>query len=78
MKPLLTIPEVAARLGSTQHLVRRLIGDGRLPACKIGRWRVDPDDLEAFIQQSKHVPPPPLERPRQAHGVPPCVNNPFR
>ena len=74
MKPLLTLPAVAARLGSSVSQVRRLIGDGRLPAAKIGRWRVDPDDLEAFIAKSKHHPPAPLRAPEDEVV---CVDNPF-
>lgn len=79
MKALLTIPQVAERLGCRAGLVRRLIGDGRLPASKIGRWRVDPDDLEAFIAKSKHQPPAAIEPREQAvtSAVPLCQDNPF-
>lgn len=78
MKPLLTIPQCAARLGSSAQLVRRLIGDGRLPAAKIGRWRIDPDDLEAFITKAKHHPPAALGVSLVTpEGVPACLDNPF-
>lgn len=52
---LLDVKEVAAALGVTPWWVRRLINDGELRAVNVGgperatRWRVDPEDLNAFI-----------------------------
>lgn len=58
--PLLTIRECATRLNRGEQFVRRLVGSGRLPGSKIGNaWRVDADDLEAFIVG--HRPQPAIE-----------------
>lgn len=48
---LLEISHVAHRLGCSQDFVRRLIKDGRLPAVQLSTrvWRVDPRDLETYI-----------------------------
>jgi excisionase family DNA binding protein len=52
--PLLTIPEVARRLGLHRDTVYRKIQRGEIPAVRIGRdetrqLRVDERELEAFI-----------------------------
>ena len=47
---LLTLYEVAERLGVHYMTVYRYVRTGRLDGHKVGvEWRVDPDDLEAFI-----------------------------
>jgi excisionase family DNA binding protein len=48
--PLLTPIEVAQRLGVSKPTVYRLIGDGDLPALRIGgQIRVDPAELRDYI-----------------------------
>ena len=52
--PLLTYKKVAARLGVSDRTVFTLVALGKLKAVRFGRTvRVDPCDLEAFIQESK-------------------------
>jgi excisionase family DNA binding protein len=47
---LLTIPEVADRLGTSQRFVRRLIAERRIPYTKLGKHvRIADADVEAFI-----------------------------
>lgn len=50
----LTINEVANRLNVEPKTIRRWIKEGTLTAAKMGRiWRIDPEDLEKFIQKAK-------------------------
>ncbi|MDF1477760.1 helix-turn-helix domain-containing protein [Leifsonia sp. H3M29-4] len=52
---LLSVKDTAAALGITEWWVRQLINSGELRAINVGgaekaaRWRVDPEDLRAFI-----------------------------
>jgi excisionase family DNA binding protein len=47
---LLEVSHVAHRLSASPWFVRQLIRSHQLPAIRIGtRWRVDPRDLEGFI-----------------------------
>ncbi|WP_448389728.1 helix-turn-helix domain-containing protein [Microbacterium aurum] len=52
---LLNVRDAAALLGVTPWWTRRLIATGALRAINVGgpekaaRWRIDPDDLRAFI-----------------------------
>lgn len=71
--PLVTIPRllevshVAHRLSASQEFVRRLIRDGRLAAIRIGtRWRVDPRDLETYIDACRTAQRRPDDDRRQA------------
>jgi excisionase family DNA binding protein len=51
---LLEVHEVAYALRVSQETVRRLIRTGKLTAVRIGsQWRVDPRDLQAFIDQRR-------------------------
>jgi excisionase family DNA binding protein len=51
---LLEVSHVAHRLSASQEYVRRLIREHKLPAIRLGtRWRVDPHDLEAFIDAQR-------------------------
>lgn len=44
------VAHVAHRLGTSQEHVRRLLRQKKLPSIRLDtRWRVDPVDLEAFI-----------------------------
>ena len=46
----LTIREVAIKLDISEESVRDFIKAKELRAVKIGQWRVNPQDLEAFIK----------------------------
>jgi excisionase family DNA binding protein len=47
---MLTVPEVAERLGTSQRFVRRLIAERRIPYTKLGKHvRLVDIDVEAFI-----------------------------
>lgn len=49
----LTVPEVAARLRCSEWAARRLINapDGIRAAKVAGRWLVEPDDIDAFLDK---------------------------
>jgi excisionase family DNA binding protein len=54
-QPLLTIAEVAERLGVSVRHVRRLVHERRIPYIKWGHLlRFDPDEVEAWIS-THHV-----------------------
>jgi len=56
---MLTVVDVAARLGLSAKAVRGLISRGELPAYKVaGRIRVDADDLAAYLDHSRVMPSP--------------------
>ena len=46
----LTIRETAQKLDISEESVRDFIKAKELRAVKIGQWRVNPEDLEAFIK----------------------------
>lgn len=46
----LTIRETAEKLDISEESVRDFIKAKKLRAVKIGQWRVNPEDLEAFIK----------------------------
>jgi excisionase family DNA binding protein len=54
---LLTVPEVADRLRLSVFTVRELLKEGRLRGFRLGGtksgWRVSPEDLDAFIRESR-------------------------
>jgi len=51
---LLTVPEAAEILNTSDKTVRRRIKDGELPAIKDGHLvRIDPRDLEDFIRDRR-------------------------
>jgi excisionase family DNA binding protein len=51
---LLEVHEVAYQLKCSQETVRRLFRSGKLTGVRLGnQWRVDPDDLHAFIEAQK-------------------------
>ena len=53
---LLTIPETADVLRTSQKTIRRWISGGDLIAHKFGRqWRISQDDLSAFIKLRRQV-----------------------
>jgi excisionase family DNA binding protein len=56
-QPMLTVQQCAERLNCHHSLVRRLITSGKLTASRLGKeWRIEPDDLEAFIAGRRHQP----------------------
>ncbi len=65
-RELVGIPWVAARLGVTARMVRRLVHEQRIPNYKVGgHVRFDPDDVERFIEQSR--------RPAKGEGEEPAA-----
>jgi excisionase family DNA binding protein len=47
---LLTIAEVAERLGTTTRFIRRLVAERRIPYVKLGKFvRISLGDLDEFI-----------------------------
>lgn len=64
--PLLTVNDVAALVGCSPRTVRRAIAAGRLRAVRptgpTGRYKVRPDDYEAWIADSA-VRPPAIDEP---------------
>lgn len=71
MSQLLTVRETAERLRFSQSAVYRALEDGKLPGYKVlGRWRVDVDELEAWMREHRpqHAPSdqmPPASRRRR-------------
>lgn len=59
---LLDAKDAALAIGVTPWWVRRLIADGELRAINVGgaeksaRWRVDPEDLNAFMRARENRP----------------------
>ncbi len=52
-RELVDIPWVAARLGVTVRMVRRLVSQRRIPHLKVGgHIRFDPADVERFIERA--------------------------
>jgi excisionase family DNA binding protein len=50
-----TVKEVAKRLDVTEDWVRDLIQSKQLKAVKMGKWRVDPEELKRFIQSRSNI-----------------------
>jgi excisionase family DNA binding protein len=54
---LLTVEQVAERLGTTVRFVRRLRAERRLAFVKVGKHlRVDSTDLDAYIDSCRQIP----------------------
>jgi excisionase family DNA binding protein len=68
---LLEVSHVAQRLSVSDQFVRKLIRQKKLKAIRLGSiFRIDPDDLQAFINQLRDEDPP--EEPATVlHAVPP-------
>lgn len=72
---LLEVAHVAHRLGFGQEFVRELLRTHKLRGVRFGRrWRVDPRDLEVFIDRRKTQLDPPAPRPRGAALEPDTVS----
>jgi excisionase family DNA binding protein len=50
-----TVKKVAKRLDVTEDWVRDLIQSKQLKAVKVGKWRVDPEELKKFIQDRTNI-----------------------
>lgn len=50
-----TVKEVARRLDVTEDWIRDLIQSKQLKAVKVGKWRVDPEELKRFIQERTNI-----------------------
>lgn len=50
LKGYLTVEEVAKQLSLSEYRVRELIREKQIRATKIGQWRVNPEDLQEFIE----------------------------
>lgn len=60
---LLTVPEVAERLRSSERFIADAIRRGDLPASKVGRrWVVDDSDVDTYLAAHRNVT---TSRPRQ-------------
>jgi excisionase family DNA binding protein len=58
--PLLTVDEVAERLGTPTRFVRRLIAQRRIGFCRVGRYvRIGAGDLADFIDSGRVDPASP-------------------
>ena len=52
---LLTIDQLAGRLGITERHVRRLVAEKRIPYLKVGRFvRFDPGEITKWLRDSTH------------------------
>ena len=50
VKGWLTVQEVSREIDLTERRIRELINQREIRATKIGRWRIAPEDLDAFIR----------------------------
>ena len=50
-----TVKEVSKRLDVTEDWIRDLIQSKQLKAVKIGKWRVDPNELKKFIKSRSNL-----------------------
>lgn len=72
---LLEVAHVAHRLGFGQEFVRELLRTHKLRGVRFGRrWRVDPRDLEAFIDRRKTPVDPTMPRSRVVSHEPDTVS----
>ena len=50
-----TVKEVSKRLDVTEDWIRDLIQSKQLKAVKVGKWRVNPDELKRFIHSRSNI-----------------------
>jgi excisionase family DNA binding protein len=75
---LLSTSEVADRVGLSTKAIYRAIDRGELRASKLcGRIRVDPDDLDAWIEESR-VEPIAIRTDPPVHGSQGCASTGLR
>lgn len=59
--PLVGIPAMAVRLGTSERHIRRLVSERRIPYVKVGgRIRFDPDEIDKWLDANRY----PASRPR--------------
>jgi excisionase family DNA binding protein len=49
LRKYLTVEDVAKKLDITEEWVRDLIARKEIKAIKVGKWRIDPQELKRFI-----------------------------
>jgi excisionase family DNA binding protein len=75
MAAMLTVSQVAVRIGCKNQAVRRLMSEGRLPGAKLaGQWRVDADVLERWLAR---VQAPDQQPSTTVLALPSEAGNPF-
>lgn len=53
-RPMLGIPQLAERLGTTERFVRRLVCERRIPFHKVGKYvRFDQDDVDDWVARRR-------------------------
>ena len=53
-RPMLGIPQLAERLGTTERFVRRLVCERRIPFHKVGKYvRFDPRDIDDYLAERR-------------------------
>ena len=53
-RPMLGIPQLAERLGTTERFVRRLVCERRIPFHKVGKYvRFDQDDVDDWVAKCR-------------------------
>jgi excisionase family DNA binding protein len=71
--PLIRLEAAARRLGVSMTTIRRLIDRGELPAVRVGRvYRMDPRDLERFVEEHRVTLPANNEQYRVRRGIIPA------
>ena len=55
IKKYLTVRQVAKKLDYTEEWVRDLIKAKEIKAIKVGKWRINPTDLEKFIKSRSNL-----------------------
>lgn len=75
-EPALTVKEVARQLGIRQHGVLALVKSGEIRAADVSltpggrpRWRIMPEDLDAFLSRRTHQKQTPRRRRRKPTNV---------
>ena len=55
LRDYLTVREAAEKLDITEGWIRDLIKSKAIKATKIGKWRINPNDLEDFIKYRSNI-----------------------
>lgn len=66
---MLTLQQCAERLAISYCTVRKHVITGNLPGSKVGGWRVEEAELEAFIARTKTGPREPIAPPSEVPPV---------
>jgi len=46
----LTVRQVSRKIALSEYRIRQLVREKHIRAVKMGQWRINPKDLEAFIK----------------------------